>query len=550
MRTKFFNLLLILLIVQLNTMLASTNRQYQPVVISGEKLSPFFEQKIDNLFLYSYNAATYSWRLIPFQIDEVNSQVGDSIKYFVADDSLLDVDDELVFMAADMGDKAGSDLWVKNAETMRLELALFDPTSSVTGYVYLFSSAIINAPIPDTYQMAYDEQTDRVSSANYEVGFNNTGQLSDVIINSSIGGSGLDIFDRTKLRLSLNFLAIVFSANEDSLIAFESYAKTGPVRVIRNMAGSFVYRMILYSFNEPFTQTSFFYPWNGEFTLVDIPIGALKDLGLGIHEFRLSWDFNQQAAGMYFFSENNRTGKLIDGNLETINPDCNPNELNWTMGTGNQGTLLNVFYVPPFGDLTQLYYYEATDGSTGDSLKRDFMGDLVDTGDKKSYGDNGYSMIYNLQDYITNETNFNFLFYNFFLPENFLAEHASQICEQLKQPLELTSTVELYTGPTNVSDGTITKPDQFYLVQNYPNPFNSSTLFSFHLPKEEFVSLKIYDATGRLIITLINQNMSTGEHKFIWDGKDNNGDLISSGVYFYRLNTNDYSETKKLILIK
>ncbi len=550
MKAKSVMLILMLFAGQSFQLQANTNREYLPIVISGEQLSLFFNHDVTNLYLYSYDAAAATWHLLPFQIDEVNSQVDDSIKYFVADDNLLDADDELVFMAADLGDKAASDIWVEAADTARLELAFFDPLNNSTRYAYLFYSESSDLPIPDTYQMAYDAQTDRVSSVNYEVGFNNTGQLSDVLIKPGIGGSGMDLFDRIKLRLALNFLAIVFAANEDSLVAFNAYAKTGPVRVIRNMAGSFRYRMLLYSFDEPFIQTSFFYPWNGEFTLVDIPIGDLKTIGLGILEFRLSWDFNQQATGMNFFSENNRGGVLIDGNFEKINNSCVIDDLNWTMGTGDQGTLLNIFYVPPYGDLKQLYYYEALDNTTGDSLKRDFLGPLYDTGDHQSYGDNGYSMIYNIQNYIDAETNFNFLFYNFFLPENFLADNAAAVCEQMKQPLEFAATVEYYSGGTRVVDDRQMKPDKFYLVQNYPNPFNSATTIIFNLAAETLVNLNIYDSMGRLVTTLAAQKLRAGEHRFIWDGKDNQGNLLASGLYFCRLQSENYSGIRKLMMIK
>ncbi len=88
-------------------------------------------------------------------------------------------------------------------------------------------------------------------------------------------------------------------------------------------------------------------------------------------------------------------------------------------------------------------------------------------------------------------------------------------------------------------------PQSFVLKQNYPNPFNPSTTISFYLPKSEKVSLLIFDALGREVAELINDNLSKGEHKV-----DFNAGNLSSGVYLYRLTTSSFSETKKMILMK
>lgn len=97
-------------------------------------------------------------------------------------------------------------------------------------------------------------------------------------------------------------------------------------------------------------------------------------------------------------------------------------------------------------------------------------------------------------------------------------------------------------GIVNFNNST---PIKFSLHQNYPNPFNPSTKIKFELPKSSFASLKVYDTTGRLITTLVNSRLSSGSYSY-----DFNGAGLSSGMYFYRLETDAYSETKKMILIK
>jgi hypothetical protein len=90
------------------------------------------------------------------------------------------------------------------------------------------------------------------------------------------------------------------------------------------------------------------------------------------------------------------------------------------------------------------------------------------------------------------------------------------------------------------------EPIKFTLEQNFPNPFNPITEIEFSIPKNNiFVQLTIYDISGREVTKLVNQQMNTGIYKVKFDGN-----YYSSGVYFYRLTTDEFSETKKMILMK
>ncbi len=97
-------------------------------------------------------------------------------------------------------------------------------------------------------------------------------------------------------------------------------------------------------------------------------------------------------------------------------------------------------------------------------------------------------------------------------------------------------------------------PTEFVLHQNYPNPFNPTTTISFSIPNVGTafadVSLQIYDISGRLVQTLINGSIKTGTHQVEWNGTDINGHPLASGMYFYQLNAEHYTATKKLLLIK
>jgi hypothetical protein len=88
-------------------------------------------------------------------------------------------------------------------------------------------------------------------------------------------------------------------------------------------------------------------------------------------------------------------------------------------------------------------------------------------------------------------------------------------------------------------------PSAFKLAQNFPNPFNPSTKINFSIPKAGFVTLKVYDLTGKEVSGLVNENLSIGTY-----GVDFNAAKLTSGIYFYTLKTENFSETKKMMLIK
>ncbi len=98
---------------------------------------------------------------------------------------------------------------------------------------------------------------------------------------------------------------------------------------------------------------------------------------------------------------------------------------------------------------------------------------------------------------------------------------------------------------TDVKDISQTIPGTFNLMQNYPNPFNPSTTISFSLPSKSFVSLKIFDVIGNEIATIVNQELSAGNYTKQW-----NAENMSSGVYYYQLKAGNFSETKKLVLLR
>jgi len=107
-------------------------------------------------------------------------------------------------------------------------------------------------------------------------------------------------------------------------------------------------------------------------------------------------------------------------------------------------------------------------------------------------------------------------------------------------------------GPANTTDIAATDgvPRRPALHANRPNPFNPVTSIRFDLPARQLIDLSIYDGSGRLVRTVASGSMGAGTHELTWDGRSLNGGVSASGVYFYRLETDDFSETRKMVLIR
>lgn len=91
-------------------------------------------------------------------------------------------------------------------------------------------------------------------------------------------------------------------------------------------------------------------------------------------------------------------------------------------------------------------------------------------------------------------------------------------------------------------------PTEYALFQNYPNPFNPETMIHYDLPESGSVSLMIYDILGRELVTLVNQFQPAGRYQILWNGNNDKGTPAVSGVYFYRISSNGFSQTKKMVL--
>lgn len=113
-----------------------------------------------------------------------------------------------------------------------------------------------------------------------------------------------------------------------------------------------------------------------------------------------------------------------------------------------------------------------------------------------------------------------------------------------------TATIELGDLEITSVGESSSLPEAISLQQNYPNPFNSSTRISFEIAREQYAEIVLYDIMGREIKVLADEIFQPGSYEVTWDGKDESGNSVASGLYFYCLKAGDSDISKRMMLIK
>jgi hypothetical protein len=138
-------------------------------------------------------------------------------------------------------------------------------------------------------------------------------------------------------------------------------------------------------------------------------------------------------------------------------------------------------------------------------------------------------------------SDYSVIFFDF--PLYFIQEQqATQLLHKALADLETSTAVEV--------EEEAKVPASFSLRPNYPNPFNSQTVIEYTLPKESQVKIVVYNIIGQKVKTLLDQKQTAGYKRVIWDGKDEKGRIVSSGIYFYQMETEKFAQTKKMLFLK
>jgi hypothetical protein len=323
------------------------DRGLEPVVITGEQIPAFGGLLLERLFVYAYREGV--WKQMPFQVDEV-AQEG---MYVPIEDNVLDNNDEIVFLARDVGTRYPGPALITGSLNIGAgwyELEVTNPLSPAwRGWAYLVNSNALTRSNATDY-VDFNLGFHRILASDYALGLGVTHIGVDFL---KLGQSGVEILDRTKLRLDCLIPGIC--PITDALIppVPDDLIKDGPVRVIARGGQMLAYGAML--------------EWTSVFSF---PIASPSYL-------RLSTDFNQAASGSTFYNAVVTPGITVDGVPERL--PATPRSPWWQLSTVS-GTLIHVGKIEATGGTLSNYYLD-----NGDH-------DPADSGDYRHYGDTGVTI--------------------------------------------------------------------------------------------------------------------------------------------------------------
>lgn len=233
--------------------------------------------------------------------------------------------------------------------------------------------------------------------------------------------------------------------------------------------------------------------------------------------------------------------RIVNGSLSMYNPDALIKKISLTSIISSNSTIniQKTFEVNNFG----LNYHDSVSSIIIDSSKMKL----------KNYG---HQSSYNLSLIYSDSSTFKYFnSLNIIIPEN--SSHiVSPVWDSITaQPIQIyvdignngtiDDTIRVNNIITNSEEGFVSLPDKYSLAQNYPNPFNPSTLIKYDIKQDGWVTVKVYTILGKEVATLVNEVKQAGRYEVEF-----NGSYLSSGIYYYRLEAGDFSETKKMLLLK
>ena len=345
-------------------------RTLEPVIVTGSQLPLFNNVVLGDLFVYAYNGST--WSVVPFQFDEVNT--GGS--FVPNENGRLDANDQLVFMAADLGVMATAYEWpddVNSKSHSRYEVHVTNPLSpSEEGWAYVYYSTTL-APTFAPY-VTWNSTSTTTSAGTYIIGYTPSAHLG--IDSLQLNGYAGDVIDRSKLRLRVicidsdggTNISMITENSADVIDTWTPPDILGPVRV-----GGGTVDEYSWSYKSMFTDESTFTPAD---------VDPEDCIDLTYEYFRVSEDWlnpvDSGMAPMSYFDSNRPAGVAIDGAYDSIPTTPFPT---WRQVSGAKGSLVEVTGVGTGGGALSNYYLDLN------------QVDEKDTGDQVSFGDAGFLVL-------------------------------------------------------------------------------------------------------------------------------------------------------------
>ncbi len=471
-------------------------RDKEPAIVAGAALPSFAGASTTHLWAYAYRGG--AWVQIPVQVDQRNA----SGNYFDADaDPTFDANDEVVFMATDMGDQVSADEWIADAESRtfpRYEVQVADATNpSRISWAYVYRSSTITRTFSDDYVGYTTSPTDSLYAQAYSLAYNSSGILTGTRVTPAGGGDNVDIVDRQKLRVTAKILFLTFNYTENDFPATTTRFLDGPVRVITEKQT-----------NSPAGTTI---GYSSYYAALAVPLSP-TDIDNTITFVRGSVDLSPDAVGMTMYDDFNPSGVSIDGVPDAGVVGTIPT---WVEITGAHGTIIVMGDGSGVGGTQSLYYKDNANINSGD------------TGDLRSYGDTGFQITSpNAGSYA------NLVGWVWYLPAN-VGNVGATYRAYTSNPLAPAASAQDFT-PVAVSEGPRAAPPRVH-----PMPVRSLAHAEFTLDAAAHTRMDVLDIRGRLVRTLVDAWRPVGPLHVQWDCADAAGRRVPGGVYVLRLTAGD-----------
>ncbi len=404
---------------------ADLQRPFDPVVVLGSQLPDFFNADTGHVFVYAHRLG--SWTQIPFQIDET-----DNGGYFALHNGRLDNQDEICFMAADMGDSVGDNRWIQDLTStlyQRYQVCAID--SSVTphqkAYAYIYRSNTISRDFTPymSYATSAIGRSDTVKALTYSYG-HSADAIPDFLSIRNGAVSTADLMDRWKIRFKgkyqffLDYEESEVTALRDSMV----FVRKGPVRIIHKK----VYAIYFYTIPQPVDHlplTMTFYPRSARIDLLEESLGQ----EMGMHLMRQTVDYLPAIAGSKFHWLNG-ADIPIDGTLDNLGDKTLPTPaVNWFMLQGEFGSIATTATMNPIPNTKQtLYYLDDKNKKTADLH--------TNTGDSLSYGESGIQLE-RVGDAVIQTENQNLAATFYYVPEYHTAAWGDSVADYTRHPLQI-----------------------------------------------------------------------------------------------------------------
>ena len=529
------------------------NRRYVPITVLGKQL-PAVETPTSQLAAFAFSAVDASWTAVPWQVDDII--IENNVRKYnkaEAENDRIDAEDELLLMPHDLGDRAPTDLWLATADSVlpRIEIALHDPLDGQQAWIYLFAVTAETWQPPNGYfshtpGSAEQPAADWWHTPAYTLGLSANGWIDFVALSLD---PQLDILDRLKLRLAgkpgwPGYSA--YSYTEDVMLWKKSAVRVKPVRSFQDQETLITNPL---NFGAKFLSVDYklhYYPYSYKLVVPEDQLDSSLSALFGIKTLRQSLDFSPAISGARFYSDSTTSDAIaIDGQPDALTTALGQQigDPVWMMVSGAFGSVVSIYRLPNVkGAPAQLYYADRSDGGTADGT--------ADSGDNLSFCDSGLLFQTQEQNQVLVSDRITLDFATYFISAAWQGpELAQNLVTWEDNDLQISAETQHKTASTAVTTASAI-PAAFALEPAYPNPFDPSrSILSLAISGPAApIEIVITDIRGCEIRRFVRERTERAT-VVAWDGTDQRGHRVASGIYLVWAAHLGQTQTAKILLL-